>query len=148
MKIDERFCVNGYIDFLRKDDFANHNVIYGKDNTNRFFISVLYKQIRGPNYTRDYNIMTLFQRYANEPYYFISCGDTFIYKGDIQTHHFLQNNIENPLPTQFQRFFQLINNTEIQIKYNVNKLYNLDDEYYDREKGLYYMLYVPEINTK
>lgn len=133
----------GYIDYLQKEDFINnHNIIYGYDNASRFFISLLYRKISLDNINKkyeDHNIMTLFQRYTNEPSFFVSCGDTFIHKSDVQTYNF--SNTDNPMPTQFDHFFNLINNKQISITYNINDVYNLYDEYFDRKKTNYYELY-------
>lgn len=148
VKIGDRFGMTGYVDFLQKEDFVNHNVIFGKDIVNRFFISVLYKDITNTGHPKtyhdDYKIMTIFQRYTNDNHFFVSCGDTFIYKGDTQTHNFLQNDIDKPIPVQFKHFFHLINDKEISITYNINKLYRLDDEYFNMEKTRHYALYNPE----
>ena len=84
------------------------------------------------------SIMTLFQRYSNEPFLFFSCSDTFIMKGDIQTHNF---NTSKPIPSQFEHFFHLINNKEVNITYNINNQYKLDDDYWDREKTNCYKLF-------
>ena len=149
--IGQRQGITDYIDFLTKEDFLNNtNVIYGFDNANRFFISVLFKNITQDNLndknesnTKEYNIMTLFQRYSNEPYFFVSCGDTFIWKGDVISYHFLKKdrNINIPLPNQYANFFRLINDGELNITYNVNKKYKLDDEYFNCEKTLCYKLF-------
>ena len=153
--IGERQGITDYIDFLTKDDFVNNtNVIYGRDNADRFFISALFKNITQDNLndknesntkpqSKEHNIMTLFQRYSNEQYFFVSCGDTFIWKGDIKPHHFLTKdcNANIPLPNQYANFFTLINDGELKITYNVNKKYKLDDEYFDREKTICYKLF-------
>jgi len=149
--IGSKLGPTNYIDFLTKEDFINNGnrrVIYGEDVNKRFFISVLYKQIfpeinnkdiqKTNLQYKDHNIMTLFQRYTNEPSFFVSCGDTFIWKGDIKTHNFC--NSVNVIPEQFTNFFTLINNGELNITYNINDLYNLEDEYFDREKTIHYKL--------
>jgi hypothetical protein len=158
INIGEKMGMTGYIDFLTKGDFTNnnnnnYNVVYGRDVTKRFFISVLYKDIPNniPNNIKDededkdkdHNIMTLFQRYTNEPYFFVSCADTFIWKGDIQMHNFYNNDyhIDKYVPRQFTDFFTLINNGKINITYNANTLYELDDEYFNREKTVSYKLF-------
>jgi hypothetical protein len=82
--------------------------------------------------------MTLFQRYTNEPFFLVSCGDTFIHKNDVQTHNFYK---DKPIPEQFEHFFNLINTKQISITYNINDMYNLDDEYFDREKTICYEAY-------
>jgi hypothetical protein len=151
INIGERRGITDYIDFLKKDDFINYNVIYGEDSAKRFFISVLYNNtntVTDENIkNQDHNIMTIFQRYTNEPYFFVSCGNTFIHNHDVQTYKF--NNIDNkPMPTQFEHFFNLINNGQVTVTYNVNKLYNLDDEYFNIEKTLYYELYTANTSTE
>ena len=149
--IGQKMGITDYIDFLTKEDFTNNtNVIYGRDNADRFFISALYKNItqdilNGNNESniKEHNIMTLFQRYSNEPYFFVSCGDTFIWKGDIQTHNFYTKDCNNnkPFPEQYANFFTLINDRELNITYNINNLYDLDDEYFNREKTVSYKLF-------
>jgi len=137
INIGERRGFTDYIDFLKKEDFPNNvNVIYGRDNANRFFISVLYKIITldkldndndNDPYIQNYYIMTLFQRYTNEPYFIVSCGGTFVNTNDVKTHTF--NNINNrPLPDQFALFFALINDGEFVISDNIHffiKTYNV-----------------------
>ena len=83
--------------------------------------------------------MTLFQRYTNEPYFFVSCGHTFIHRNDVQSHNF--SNTDKPIPKQFEDFFNLINNEQISITYNINDLYDLDDTYFDIDKTIHYELY-------
>jgi hypothetical protein len=145
INIGERRGITDYIDFLKKDDFLNnYNVIYGEDYAKRFFISVLYKEVFEKKEMKEkeekyYNIMTLFQRYTNQPYFFVSCGHTFIYRHDVQYHNF--SNTDNPIPKQFEDFFNLINNEQISITYNINDLYDLDDAYFDRDKIIHYELY-------
>lgn len=149
INIGERRGITDYIDFLKKDDFINnYNVIYGRDYAKRFFISVLYNEVNINTKEHDENketkqekeeIMTLFQRYTNEPYFFVSCGNTFIHKSDVRIHNFY--NTDKPIPKQFEYFFNLINNEQISITYNINDLYDLDDAYFDTNKTSYYELY-------
>ena len=137
----------GYIDYLKKEDFTNnYNIVYGYDNATRFFISLLYRKVIDGNENNkfdNYNIMTLFQRYTDDATFFVSCGDTFIHKNNVQTYRFnnMNNNTDNPMPEQFEHFFKLINNKQINISINVNDFYKLDDDYFNQEKILDYEVY-------
>jgi hypothetical protein len=138
MKVDigNRRGMTEYIDFLNINDFIIHNqmnsdtdsgheynvtnkkasCIYGDDIYNRFFISILYQ-----DEDDKVGIMTIFQRYTDDLYYFVSCGNTFFFHSDVHTANF--NNELHNLDDQFIYFFNLINNSITTITKNI---YNSD----------------------
>jgi len=114
-----------YIDFLDIDNFDNSNVVFGYDVYNRFFISVIYKNVNYPKYPL---IMTIFQRYTYEKYFYVSCDNTFIKHNIVETFDF--NKEMALLPFQFENFFKLINNGNINIIQN-DKEYNYELFFYN-----------------
>ena len=107
--IGERFGLTGYIDFFRKSDFINDsyktNIIYGYDNTKRFFISILYKD----ELNDSEKIVTFFQRYTNQTNFYVSCQNTFIWECWCATYVFTNNHYDR-LEECYQILFTLINN--------------------------------------
>jgi len=109
INIGDRFGFTGYIDFFRKSDFITDsyrtNIIYGYDNADRFFISILYK-----NQLNDSEkIVTFFQRYTTQSNFYVSCQNTFIIEGWCATYVFTNNHYDK-LCECYQILFNLINN--------------------------------------
>ena len=125
--IGDRFGITGYIDFFRKSDFINDsyrtNIIYGYDNNNRFFISILYKD----ELNDCEKIVTFFQRYTHQTNFYVSCQNTFIWESWCATYVFTNNQYDR-LDVCYQILFNLINsgvatnNIQDEIKY----IYKLD----------------------
>jgi len=71
-KLNNIYIKNGfigdYIDFLDKSHFKNNNLIRGNDLYNRYFISFKYE------YENQFYVTTLFQRYSNDIYRWVSGG--------------------------------------------------------------------------
>lgn len=106
--IGDRFGFTGYIDFIRPENFINENyktnIIYGYDNINRFFISILYKDLLND----ETKIVTFFQRYSSDTTYYVSCQNTFIMSGWCATFRFTNNAFEK-LTIIYEIMFRLIN---------------------------------------
>jgi hypothetical protein len=125
INIGDTYGMTGYIDFISLKHFINENdktnIVYGYDNSKRFFISLLYKDI-----LNDKNkIVTFFQRYSNEHRYFVSCQNTFIIDNSCITHLFTNSDF-NTLSKIYQILFTLIN-------YGVAKNDVDSDEFYTYE---------------
>jgi hypothetical protein len=108
INIGDTYGMTGYIDFISLNHFINENdktnIVYGYDNSNRFFISLLYKDI-----LNDKNkIVTFFQRYTNEHRYFVSCQNTFIIDNSCVTHLFTNSDFIT-LSEIYKILFTLIN---------------------------------------
>jgi hypothetical protein len=109
--VKSRMGTTGYIDYITEEDFtlAKTNIIYGYDQANRFFVSIMYKNLSVIEEEQP-RIMTIFQRYTNENYFFVSCGDIFKHN-DIQTGNFEMGKI----PESFLYFFELIEKGNVSI---------------------------------
>jgi len=96
----------GYIDFFQPNDFINNNyktnIIYGYDHMSRFFISILYKDLIDSKN----KIVTFFQRYSENPPYYVSCQNTFIYSSYCATFYFSYN---KKITEIYEILFKLIN---------------------------------------
>ena len=88
--------------FINENDKTN--IVYGYDNVNRFFISVLYKDLLNDKM----NIVTFFQRYGDDKGYYVSCQNTFIIDGWCATYRFTDNAF-NKLTEIYEILFKLIN---------------------------------------
>jgi len=133
--IKNRSGDTGYIDFITKEDFpTGSNVVYGYDKFNRFFLSVLYCETKQPEH---HHIMTIYERYSNDPHLIVSAGYKFI-ENVVATWN-LRSDTMDP---QITNFFKLINNETVDVEYFDNndltyksiqyKLYdnhNDEDEY-------------------
>ena len=108
ISIGDKFGLTGYIDFIESRHFINDNfktnIIYGHDNINRFFISVLYKNL----VTDKIQIVTFFQRYSTDSRYYVSCQDSFIYPTSCATFRFTDNDSEK-LTEIYEILFKLMN---------------------------------------
>lgn len=106
--IGDNYGITGYIDFIRHNHFINENdktnIVYGYDNVNRFFISVLYKDLLNDKM----NIVTFFQRYGTDKKYYVSCQNTFIMNGWCATYRFTNNTFDK-LTEIYEILFKLIN---------------------------------------
>lgn len=106
--IGEKFGMTGYIDFIQSSYFINENyktnIIYGYDNTHRFFISMLYKD----QITNKIQIVTFFQRYSEDTRYYVSCQNTFIYSSHCATLRFTYNDSKK-LTEIYEILFKLMN---------------------------------------
>ena len=91
--IGQKCGMTGYIDFIEPSDFINENyktnIIYGYDDTYRFFISLLYTD----QLTNKTKIVTFFQRYNGDSRFYVSCQNTFIYSSDCATCYFTNNRL-------------------------------------------------------
>jgi len=103
--VNTRVGHTGYIDFIEKSDFVDTNIIYGYDSYDRFFMSILYLKNGNPQ------IMTLFQRFQEDPLKFVTCSQTI--SGVVDAHRF----DDRPLPDEYVHFFDLINNSTLYIEY-------------------------------
>jgi len=109
INIGDRYGFTGYIDFITNSDFINDNyktnIIYGYDNVDRFFISILYRN----QVTDSLKIVTFFQRYSIDSSFYVCCQNTFIMECWCATFRFTTN----PLDTMSENYhilFNLINN--------------------------------------
>jgi hypothetical protein len=130
INIGQQMGATGYIDFISPNHFTNTytnintdtNIVYGYDCINRFFISVLFCNEPFQHIPK---VMTLFQRYVEDPYFFATCGNTFNkdkknYMPNVTTHNFMYS---KDMKDQIKHFFELINNGSVDInceKYNEN----------------------------
>lgn len=78
INIGNRCGATGYIDFLRYNDFVDNesNVIGGYDKYNRFFMSILYDKIDLNKGILKNNITTIFQRYSDDMFFYVSCNNS------------------------------------------------------------------------
>ena len=106
--IGDNFGMTGYIDFIRPHHFINDeyktNVIYGYDNVDRFFISVLYKDLL----MNETKIATFFQRYSSDKRFYVSCQNTFISSSYCATFCFM-NDHSQKLTEFYDVLFKLLN---------------------------------------
>ena len=106
--IGEKCGMTGYIDFIQPSDFINENyktnIIYGYDDTYRFFISLLYTD----QLTNKTKIVTFFQRYKADSRYYVSCQNSFIYSTMCATFRF-SNNPTEKLTEIYEILFKLMN---------------------------------------
>lgn len=113
LDLGDKIGFTGYIDFISKKNFINDNyktnILFGYDNYNRFFISILYDvySLDLENKIKENKIVTFFQRYSDNKYGYVSCQNTLIYESYVQTHNFQYNNI---LGDQYEVLFDLLNN--------------------------------------
>lgn len=107
MDIPDKYSFTGYIDFIQLEDFVNDNyktnILYGYDNYNRFYISILYRDLI-MNKTK---IVTFFQRYIEQKSYFVSCQETFISSSYCAPWNFRCT--DQILTEYYNILFQLIN---------------------------------------
>ena len=98
--IGNRIGATGYIDFIKPNDFPeNCNLMYGVDIYNRNFLTYNYKDEHGKDH-----VMTLFQRYSDQPYFFVNCCNSLA-NSYVRTSNF-KNNIIN----EYHKYmFTLIN---------------------------------------
>ena len=108
ISIGDKFGLTGYIDFIQPNHFINKdsktNIIYGHDNIDRFFISVLYKNL----VTDKIQIVTFFQRYSTDSRYYVSCQHSFINPTSCATFRFTNNDLEK-LTEIYEILFKLVN---------------------------------------
>jgi hypothetical protein len=124
----------GYIDFIIKEDFpVGSNVVYGYDKFNRFFLSVLYCETKRPEY---YHVMTIFERYSNDPHLIVSAGYKFI-ENVVATWNLSLDRMDS----QIANFFKLINDGMVDVEYFDNNdltyksiQYKLYDNYNDEDE--------------
>jgi hypothetical protein len=129
INIGNKYSFTGYIDFIRFNNFTNEdyktNIVYGYDYVNRFFISILYKDML----TNEKKIVTFFQRYDSDKSYYVSCQNTFIWESLCATHRFTNSKYET-LPEVYRILFTLINegsalnSVDSDDKYHYKFIYN------------------------
>jgi len=107
--IGDKIGMTGYIDFIRPHHFINDeyktNIIYGYDSVNRFFISVLYKDLL----INETKIATFFQRYSSDKRFYVSCQNTFISSNYCATFNFIMDNFYQKLTEFYEVLFKLLN---------------------------------------
>ena len=103
--IDSNTGSTGYIDFLRPNHFNSTNIIYGYDCYNRFFISIIYDK-KVNNIVTTNNVITFFQRYSDNDYFYVNGGQSFYGTSVISNFNF--NDKLKKMDMQFNVFFDLI----------------------------------------
>ena len=129
INIGNKYSFTGYIDFIRFNNFSNDdyktNIVYGYDNVDRFFISILYKDML----TNENKIVSFFQRYGCDKSYYVSCQNSFIWASLCATHRFTISKFET-LPEVYRILFTLINEgsalngVDSDDKYHYKLIYN------------------------
>jgi hypothetical protein len=114
----KRRGMTDYIDFLNYNDFHDNktNILCGYDYYSRFFISIMYdKKTCGT--IKNNCITTLFQRYKNNNFLYVSCGDA------ISGYDYVSVlRMDNYFGYEYHKlFFHLLSNNEIIIKKKNNK---------------------------
>jgi len=122
-----------YIDYINKYDFikAKSDIIWGYDNYRRFFISIIFN--KNYNDIDRTEVMTIFQKYTNDKYYWVSCQKTFNKRG---VCNFNFKNCFNSEDNVFYMFFEIINNKiifslydDMKVSYELLSQYNLKMKY-------------------
>lgn len=121
INIGNRCGFTDYIDFLRKKDFQNTNLIKGIDMYNRPFISILYNIVSLNNKTEKLypRVLTIFQRYSDCKYRYVYGGDHI--PGTSSVLLILDDTIFTD--DIFLIFIELINNKKVE--YTYTDIYNL-----------------------